>query len=201
MDMESDIRTGFGEDERARVGGLYWEAFRRKLKPAFTDDGAGREFVTAAMRPDRVITARSEGTVIGVCGLRHGGRGAFDPAWPATGKRLGPWAAARALLALGFLEHRAEKGVLVLDGICVSPEHRGLGIGSLLLEAVDAYAPRHGLHTVELSVVDTNPRAEALYRRVGFEPVDAGALGLLSGLYGFGAYTTLRRRIGGGRAA
>ncbi|WP_017581176.1 GNAT family N-acetyltransferase [Nocardiopsis valliformis] len=201
MGRETDVRTGFDEDERTRVGGLYWEAFQRKLKPAFADDRTGEEFVTAAMRPDRVITARLVGAVIGVCGVHHEGRGAFDPAWPATRKRLGPWSGARALLALSLLEHRAEEGVLVLDGICVSPSHRGRGIGSRLMDAVDAYASRHGLHTVELSVVDTNPRAEALYRRLGFEPVDTGALGLLSGLYGFAAYTTLRRRIGGGRAA
>ncbi|WP_304454822.1 GNAT family N-acetyltransferase [Nocardiopsis sp. YSL2] len=200
MDMAVDIGMGFSEDERARVGGLYWEAFRRKLSPAFAEDGAGREFITAAMRPDRVIAARVEGTVTGVCGVHHGGRGAFDPAWSEMTTRLGAVGAVRALLALTPLHRRAPEGVLVLDGICVAQDHRGRGIGSLLLEAADSYALRHGLSAVELSVVDTNPRAEALYRRRGFTPVGSASLGFLSGLYGFGSSTALRRLPDGERA-
>ncbi|WP_306371496.1 GNAT family N-acetyltransferase [Nocardiopsis sp. CC223A] len=197
MDMAVEIRTGFDEAERTRVGELYWTAFRRKLGPAFADDVTGREFITAAMRPDRLLTARVGGEVLGVCGLQYGARGAFDPAWPDTRRRLGPVATARLLLVLGVLARRPEPDTLVLDGICVSPEHRGAGIGSRLLAACTDHARRHGLRSVRLTVVDTNPRAEALYRRVGFTTVDSGSMGVLRGIYGFDGYTTLRRGVTG----
>ncbi|WP_395787677.1 GNAT family N-acetyltransferase [Aquimonas sp.] len=60
---------------------------------------------------------------------------------------------------------------LIVD-ICLLPEWRGLGMGSLLLEAAQASAAvrQRGLR---LHVQVHNPRAMALYRRLGFARVDA----------------------------
>lgn len=61
---------------------------------------------------------------------------------------------------------------LIVD-ICFMPEWRSRGLGSLLLNAaqVSAAARHRGLR---LHVQMHNSRALALYRRLGFEPVDAG---------------------------
>ena len=189
------IGYGFTEVERAQVGALYWEAFGRKLRAAFGDDATGATQVTAALRADRMLVARIAGEAVGVCGYYHDGRGAAELSWRQLRERLTPSAALRALLVLAPLDHRPSRGVLVLDGICVGVAHRGHGIGSALLATAVEHGQRHNAQWVQLSVVDTNARAEALYRRSGFRVVGEGSLGGLGRLYGFERYKTMRKRV------
>ncbi|MFV0254162.1 MAG: GNAT family N-acetyltransferase [Beutenbergiaceae bacterium] len=189
------IELGFTESERPRAGQLYWSAFGAKLRSAFGDEDTGAEIVTQALHPERVLAARSGGELVGLCGFYQGGRGAADLTWPPLRSRLGALGALRALLVLRPLARRPRSGVLVMDGICVAQEHRGQGVGSALLTAVLDHARSRGDSAVQLSVIDSNPRAEALYRRTGFEVVSEGSLGPLSRLYGFESYLTMQRPV------
>ncbi len=54
----------------------------------------------------------------------------------------------------------------------VLPGHRGRGIGTALLEALDREARRRGINRLSLSVERDNP-AVALYQRLGFRALDA----------------------------
>jgi ribosomal protein S18 acetylase RimI-like enzyme len=53
----------------------------------------------------------------------------------------------------------------------VLPDHRGRGIGTALLEALEREARARGIDRLSLSVERDNP-AVALYERVGFRPHD-----------------------------
>lgn len=189
------IEIQFSAAERFRVGALYWSAFGRKLRVAFPDPASGRSFVTENLRPDRTLVARVDGEVAGICGFHENGHGAADLSWHALRKRFGARTATRGLLALAPLHPGERSGILVLDGICVDAEQRGRGIGTALLAAAEAHAAARGDREVQLSVVDTNPRAEALYRRLGYRVVDEGSMGGLGALYGFRHYRTMRKRV------
>jgi len=52
--------------------------------------------------------------------------------------------------------------------IGVLAEASGRGVGSGLLRELDLWAPAHGIHRLELTVMAHNERAAALYRRVGY---------------------------------
>jgi GNAT superfamily N-acetyltransferase len=52
--------------------------------------------------------------------------------------------------------------------LSVLASHRGRGIGSRLLEAVEEYAREQGCCKVTLEVREANPHAERLYRRLGY---------------------------------
>lgn len=54
-------------------------------------------------------------------------------------------------------------------GIFVKPDYQGLGVGTLLMEAVKTMAMRLHLARVWLSLWEGNTPAERLYRKVGFE--------------------------------
>ena len=190
-----DIAIGFNEAERARVGSLYWEAFRQKLRPAFNNEAIGLRVVRAAMRADRMLVARVDGTVAGVCGYYDRGSGAADLSWRALRQVLPRGQAVRASLALSVLARQEKDRLLVLDGICGDSAHRGDGIGTALLAAAEQYARDRGLAAVRLSVIDRNPRAEKLYRRRGYMPVDRGALGLLGFVYGFDKYIVMDKEL------
>lgn len=193
--MAVNIERGFDEHERVRVGELYWEAFGDKLSAAFRHAATGRDVVTAALRPDRVMVARDGAGPVGLCGFHEAGRGAAHATWAILRDHVGRLEALWALAALSILGRSEREGVLVLDGICVDRAHRGRGIGSALLDAVVEYARHRGLGAVQLSVIDANPRAAELYRRHGFAVVARGSLGPLRHLFGFDGYATMRRRV------
>jgi RimJ/RimL family protein N-acetyltransferase len=46
---------------------------------------------------------------------------------------------------------------------------RGRGVGTALIERLLAWAPAHGVERIEAHAWATNPRAVALYERLGFE--------------------------------
>jgi len=45
---------------------------------------------------------------------------------------------------------------------------RGQGAGTTLLEELKRWAPTHGIHRLELTVMAHNQRAKDLYQRMGF---------------------------------
>ena len=65
----------------------------------------------------------------------------------------------------GSLEEERHTGSF---GISVDRDYRAAGIGSALIERLLAWAPTAGITRVEVRAWSNNPRALALYRRLGF---------------------------------
>ncbi|RZB18755.1 GNAT family N-acetyltransferase [Streptomyces sp. F001] len=57
-----------------------------------------------------------------------------------------------------------------LVGVYMWPEHRGCGLTELLFDEALEWAWGQGLERVRLIVHEENGRAQAFYRKVGFEP-------------------------------
>lgn len=77
-----------------------------------------------------------------------------------------------AALCYGFsLEFCGRDGFL--DEVYVAPAHRGLGIGSVVLERLQAVATADGVKTLHLEVMDGNEGAARLYRRLGWKQRDS----------------------------
>ena len=108
----------------------------------------------------------------------HGRRGGFDSDRAASGHRRscpaipGPdavWVLEDGDRVVGHADvHEAGSGVLLL-GIAILPEARGLGGGRALLEAIVEHGRACGAHKLELEVWSDNARAIALYASAGFE--------------------------------
>ena len=58
------------------------------------------------------------------------------------------------------------------DSVYIHEEHRGNGVGTLLLAELIERAKKGGFHTVIAGMTEGNPASEALHRRFGF--VEAG---------------------------
>lgn len=56
----------------------------------------------------------------------------------------------------------------VLHDIIVDPEHRGRGVGRLLLEATLEFFKSRGVHRVVLSTAERNEAAQCMFARAGF---------------------------------
>ena len=55
-----------------------------------------------------------------------------------------------------------------ISDLIVSPSRRGQGIGTALIVHLTQEAQRLGVTTLEIGVAQSNPRARALYQRLGF---------------------------------
>lgn len=71
------------------------------------------------------------------------------------------------LLANGGQAEKNKHSAYIVIG--VNQTHRGKGIGTLLFQAVNAWALSRNLHRLELTVVTANEGAVALYKKQGFE--------------------------------
>ncbi|MCX4994367.1 GNAT family N-acetyltransferase [Streptomyces longwoodensis] len=190
-------RRGVPEGAEGEVAALYWDAFGRKLGPALDPPETGRAFIAAHLNHDRGVTALADGKVVGVAGYRLGGRALTGGDVPDVLSAYGVLRGLPRLAVLALFERTPEEAELVMDGIAVDARHRGRGIGSLLLEQVAAVAAENGCRRVRLDVIDTNPRARALYERHGYVARRTERTPYLRRLLGFGAVTTMYRPVTG----
>lgn len=82
--------------------------------------------------------------------------------------------AAREAFGIDYsgMASETEEGEYYIDSLAVSSSYRGKGIACQLLEAAILRAHELGIPRVGLLVDKGNPRAEALYIKVGFEYVN-----------------------------
>ena len=60
----------------------------------------------------------------------------------------------------------------IVTDLYLEPGHRRQGLGSKILDHVEAFCRSVGLHGLELQVESDNTEARALYKRFGFQPAD-----------------------------
>jgi ribosomal protein S18 acetylase RimI-like enzyme len=192
------VRRGVPAGAERRAAELYWEAFGRKLGPALNPAGKAVPFLAAHLNTDRAVCALLDGRLVGLAGYQHGGRALTGGSARAVLRAYGHLRGLRRLVLLALFERRPAPGQLLMDGIAVDPAMRGRGVGSLLIEEVAAVAAEQDCREVRLDVIDTNPRARALYERRGFTAVRTEHTPYLRGLFGFGAVTTMHRPVATG---
>jgi RimJ/RimL family protein N-acetyltransferase len=98
-----------------------------------------------------------------------------DEAWK---ERLGPLAAGKGRVLLvaedGGLPVGCGGALLAGDGsasvvsLWTAPAHRGRGIATEVLLAIERWAEQRGIHRLVLEVVEGNHAAESLYAQAGF---------------------------------
>ncbi|MFD7881921.1 GNAT family N-acetyltransferase [Streptomyces bauhiniae] len=71
-------------------------------------------------------------------------------------------------IAKGGVDYLVEHGVGTLWQLAVHPALQSCGIGTVLISAAEQRIRDRGLRYAQLSVEDDNPRARALYERLGY---------------------------------
>jgi len=189
------VQQGIPEDQIDVAVELYWQAFGAKLGKVMRPEVKAKRFIKRVMDADHALSAiDGQGQLLGVAGFKtHKGAlvggGMFD-LWQVYG--IGSlW---RAVL-ISFLERDVENERFLMDGIFVSPSARGQGVGTALLRALYDLGKTRGYKEIRLDVIDSNPRAKALYEREGFVAKDVHKLGLLEPIFSFKSATTMVREL------
>ncbi|OZM70193.1 GNAT family N-acetyltransferase [Amycolatopsis antarctica] len=71
-------------------------------------------------------------------------------------------------LAIGGVDYTRRPGAGTLWQLAVHPAVRSCGLGTLLIGAAERRIAERGHDRAELSVAEDNPRARALYERLGY---------------------------------
>ncbi|MBM7066525.1 GNAT family N-acetyltransferase [Actibacterium sp. 188UL27-1] len=186
------IEHGLRPQDRAPAAALFWDAFSGKLSPVMGPHFRALPFLIQVLDPTHAISARdAAGQLLGIAGFKTA-RGSFVGGdWADLAQHYGTFGAVWRAVPLSVLERAVQPDMLLMDGICVDEAARGRGVGTQLLTAVKAEARQRGLTAVRLDVIDSNPRAKALYQRQGFVPAGTVTLGPLRHVFGFREATTM----------
>jgi GNAT superfamily N-acetyltransferase len=186
------VSQGFAPDEAAQVAEMFWQAFRAKLIRIMSPDARAKAFLASVLNPDFALAARDEdGVLLGIAGFKTDRGGLVGGELRDLARIYGWFGALWRGPLLSLLEREVEADTLLMDGIFVTEAARGQGVGTALLNGIKAHAIAHNLISVRLDVIDTNPRAKALYLRHAFKPVGEENLGPLRHVFGFRSATRM----------
>jgi ribosomal protein S18 acetylase RimI-like enzyme len=191
------IEHGLPHELRDQAVAIFEEAFGSKLRSAVRDPAKRMEFMRRTYLAHHVIIARRGDELLGMAGLSskdgdYGG-GLMGRSWdPRPYRDLLGWAGAVwAVWGMRLSDHRPKADEIYIDGIAVSAAARGLGIGTRLLEEARIIARAQDKRFVRLDVIDTNPRAQALYARLGYKVTDVQSFGFMERWLGFGGMISM----------
>ena len=190
------ISRGIPDKQRAAAAALYWQAFGAKLGRVLGPEDSGRAFFERTLDGRYAYCALDgRGRVLGLAGFRTGTGSLTGGGLGDLAQVYGWWGAFWRAALLSLLERELAPGIMLMDGICVAAGARGQGIGGALLDRIVTHAADKGLAAVRLDVIDSNPRARALYERKGFVAGRETRLGPLRNVFGFRRATEMYRAI------
>ncbi len=195
--MEDKIRIiqGFPEHLRQSAAEVYFDAFAQKIGWLLGSRKKAITYIASVMNPDFSLCAVSgknhSEKLIGLAGYKTRGGSLVGGGFSGLTENYGFLSSLWRAPLLALLDREIERDVLLMDGIAVAPAHQSRGIGTKLLGAVVKHAKTNGYQYVRLDVINTNPRAAALYKRHGFVSKGTDELGLLKHLFGFSSSTQM----------
>lgn len=191
------IERGLPPDLREQAVWVFEEAFGSKMRMAVRDREKRLEFMGRTYVAEHAIIARRDEQLLGMAGLSakdgpYQG-GLMGQSWDPRPFRdlLGFAGAMWAVWGMRLSDHRPKADEIYVDGIAVSAEARGLGIGTRLLAEATAIAREQGKRFVRLDVIDINPRAQALYARLGYQVTKVQSFGYKERWAGFGGMISM----------
>ncbi|WP_254251271.1 GNAT family N-acetyltransferase [Loktanella salsilacus] len=190
------IAPGIPAGQTEQAAALYWDAFGPKLGRVLGPAPRALHFIAGVIDPSHVISATNEaGHLIGIAGFKTH-RGAFVGGTLRDLARHYGWPGAlwrSALLSL--LSRDTENLNFLTDGLAVAAPARSQGVGTALLDALSIEARSRNYPALRLDVVDTNPRARALYARLGFIETKTTQIGPLRHIFNFRRTITMVRPV------
>lgn len=190
------ITNGIPASDFDLAAALYWEAFGEKLGVVMGPREKGVAFIRRVLDPSHAISAvDDDGTLLGIVGYKTKDSALVGGSFADLQAIYGGWGALWRAGLLHFLERDTENERFLMDGIFVAPAARGKGVGTALLAAIVDEARGRGYPAVRLDVIDSNPRAKALYAREGFIVEKVEHLGALRHVFKFRSATTMIKAV------
>lgn len=191
------IVDGLQESDLTAVALLFDEAFSSKFSWAISSRERRIQLWSRLIHAEQVMGAVRDGELLGVLvySLPSGSGWRKRGAVRAIFKLLTLSEALRTLLVFGLFEKPSPKSHLYVEAISVSSKARGLGVGSMLLDAAAQRARFTKLNRVQLRVIFENQRAKSLYERSGFSTIKTELSGPFRRFVGLTGADLLQREL------
>lgn len=170
---------------------LYLSALADKLTPVYGNGWRARKALADGFNRRMCITALDRERLIGILGIQTDTAEFMNVTLGGLRQFYGTVGSLWRMALLSVLHHTPLTGEAYVDGVAVVQDYRGRGVGTRLIRALDAWATGQGLAMLSLEVVDANPRAEKLYRHLGFQAVREQTVWPFSTLLGFRSSTVM----------
>jgi ribosomal protein S18 acetylase RimI-like enzyme len=179
---------------KTEIAGLIKSAFKEKFSPVFSrlKEEEWIPMLEELLSFERGLYYKDDEEILGVAILLTAG-GQYMNIPPQIGRKIG-WVRSHILKYL-FENKIEDPEILHLEMLAVSPNARGKGIGTKLLNSLPAIAREEGRHKLTLEVVDTNPRALKLYESMGYSCKKTKRTGFLTAMAGFKAYSLMEKLV------
>jgi len=182
------ISHSLADVDRTLAARIFYEAFEKKLFPILRNSVKLQNLLSDSFVADCIYSARIGFNLVGIVGLDYDGKKFYKARIGACLRHLGVWYGLLAWVVLAlFMEGFHGQAEIRIAALAVDENYRGMGIGTRLIEEAILLAREKGYRAVRLEVVDTNPGAYQLYRRMGFEPLRTIRFGFLTRWLGFTA--------------
>lgn len=147
---------------------LYFSSLHEKLVPILGNDERATRVVADSIVSQKGTVAICDNNLVGIIGFQTKDGGFLNPSLKSMIRAYGLFNGLLRLAGLAVLHHPTNADEIYIDGIAVHPGIRGNGIGTHLLGLLESTASKKGIKRISLDVIDTNPKAQALYERLGF---------------------------------
>lgn len=147
---------------------LYVRSLKEKLAPLLGESPRAENYIAENIDRERCLVAIEDGVLVGVLGIKTYDGGFISPTTASMIREYGVIGGIYRLGGLMLLDHTTTPEEWYVDGVAVSEKMRGRGIGTGLIGCMERTALGHGIGKITLSVINTNPRATELYRRLGY---------------------------------
>ncbi|MFM1758386.1 MAG: hypothetical protein RL193_963 [Actinomycetota bacterium] len=168
-------QRGFSPNQRSVAAQLYADAFERKFFKLLGNKAKIVQLFQLGLNSQFCFVAiDEENQLVGLLGFRVGSNQLLSLKRREFQQVFGALSGLFKSLVTTVIFHRKPESdeQLLMDGVAVSAEVRGQGIGSKLFNELITYARSQGFKSVRLDVIDENPRAKDLYAAIGFAPVE-----------------------------
>lgn len=175
---------------------LYAEAFEQKFLNIIGDKEIVADLFQNNARCDRAIAASSGDKLLGIAGLNYDKTPFIHVQLEDFQEKFGfVKGSVKAVVSDYLFSKKPAEDELLVDGIVVSSDSRGKGIGSNLFKLILEFAQEKDLRKIVLDVIDENPRAKKLYEKLGFETIKHENIAYLKSLIGISGVSTMVKEL------
>lgn len=192
------LQLGFKEKDRLKAAALYANAFKRKFVHLIGNEDQVSALLEKGLDPNCCMAYYLEDQLVGLAGFHVGKHALVKISLSDFISEFGLFKGLIKGLLSGIVFHRKPvvEIELLMDGIAVHQNFRGQGVGSKLFNALFEWTKKNAYKAIHLDVIDENPKAKALYERLGFETTSYEKMpNFITKLIGVSGVTHMRKAI------
>ena len=167
--LNIEIADSINKNQRIRTIEILYYAFEQKIRALIKSKEKALAIYNKSLKNDQVFYALLDGNVVGFIGMHYENKTFLEFKYRNLRKYFNPLQSYFIYRIYKLTSPKIKDDVLRIASIAVDKSVRSLGIGTQLINKVFGFAKNKGFKEVILEVVNTNPKAKALYERIGFK--------------------------------